>query len=338
MKECPAYSIIMPIYNVEKYVDEAIASILSQDYEDFELIIVNDGSKDTSLSIAQKYASHDARIIIIDQCNQGLGAARNVGVQSARGDYIYFFDGDDILEPDALSTCIDHIQRDGFDLIVFSGGVFPSLPELKVKYRCYQKPDLLTSMNGQELYSILDKYGAYSPSACLYIFAKKLWIDHDLRFDEGVLHEDHAFTARVFCYSRKTISLKKKFFRRRVRNNSITTSPYTVSNIHGYIQAAVSIGKLKKDELISSKTCCMLNKRQFALLKIGAHIAEDIGEVEFFSDRVRQKICILELLRIDPLLIFYTRANHLYMSLRILRWSFLKRYQRYKKVNDFGKN
>ena len=93
----PILSIIFPVYNVEAYLNESLSSILSQDFKDFELIAVNDGSTDNSLSILERYQSLDARLRIISQENKGLSSARNLGLKNARGKYIGFVDSDDMI-------------------------------------------------------------------------------------------------------------------------------------------------------------------------------------------------------------------------------------------------
>jgi glycosyltransferase involved in cell wall biosynthesis len=99
----PLISIIVPVYNVEKYLEECLDSILSQSFADFELICVDDGSTDGSPEILRKYADRDDRIKIIAQANRGSGAARNAGMEAARGDYIVFIDSDDFIEPELLA-------------------------------------------------------------------------------------------------------------------------------------------------------------------------------------------------------------------------------------------
>ena len=90
----PKVSIIIPVYNVEDYLDEAMQSLLTQSFSDFEIIAVNDGSTDGSLSILERYASKDKRITVISQSNQGQSAARNVALRHSSGNYIYFMDSD----------------------------------------------------------------------------------------------------------------------------------------------------------------------------------------------------------------------------------------------------
>lgn len=119
-KANPAFSIIMPVYNVEKYVAQAIESVLSQSYRDFELIIVNDCSPDNSLSICENYAEKDKRIRIISLSqNGGLSNARNVGMQSMRGDYVLFLDSDDWWEPSLLETVSQVIEKTHPEMVFF---------------------------------------------------------------------------------------------------------------------------------------------------------------------------------------------------------------------------
>lgn len=95
-------SVIIPVYNVEKYLESCLESIKSQTFTDYELILINDGSTDESVAIMRRYAKTDARIRIISQSNRGVSAARNLGLSVAEGDYVLFVDSDDTILPDAL--------------------------------------------------------------------------------------------------------------------------------------------------------------------------------------------------------------------------------------------
>ena len=109
----------MPVYNTERYLDRGIQSVLNQTFQDWELILVNDGSTDGSLAICEKYAAADARITIISQENQGAGAARNAGIDVAQGTYIAFPDSDDWLEPTAYEICMNKLDQCPVDLLLF---------------------------------------------------------------------------------------------------------------------------------------------------------------------------------------------------------------------------
>ena len=117
-------SIIIPIYNVEKYLQECIESVLQQSLQDIEIICVNDGSTDNSGVILEKFAETDKRILVINQENKGVSAARNTGLRCAKGKYIYFLDSDDYLAPDALELLSSDMDARNLDLLLFNAKVF----------------------------------------------------------------------------------------------------------------------------------------------------------------------------------------------------------------------
>ena len=116
----PKVSVIIPVYNVEKYLGECLDSVLRQTLEDIEIICVDDGSTDGSAKMLAEYAAKDPRIRIITQANAGLSAARNVGMDAATGKYIYFLDSDDYIKDDAMEKCFSICERDGLDQLVFN--------------------------------------------------------------------------------------------------------------------------------------------------------------------------------------------------------------------------
>lgn len=117
-------SVIIPVYNVERYLREAIFSIINQSLNEIEIIIVNDGSTDSSFNIIKEFASKDQRIQIISNPNQGLSIARNLGIYRAIGEYIYFFDSDDLLDKDALRKCYNKCQSETLDFLFFDADAF----------------------------------------------------------------------------------------------------------------------------------------------------------------------------------------------------------------------
>ena len=110
-------SIIVPIYNSEKYLERCINSILNQTYTNFELILINDGSKDSSLKICRKYASKDNRIVVIDKENEGVSIARNMGIQRAKGELISFVDADDYIEKTFLEDMLNIMSKYNVDYV-----------------------------------------------------------------------------------------------------------------------------------------------------------------------------------------------------------------------------
>lgn len=114
-------SIIIPVFNIEKYLSKCLESILNQPFKDFEIICVNDGSSDGSLGILQKYKQKDERVVIIDKANEGSGVARNTALAIARGEYVFFVDGDDWLEGNSISRMIAEADRLDTDILIFGG-------------------------------------------------------------------------------------------------------------------------------------------------------------------------------------------------------------------------
>ena len=119
-KRAPKISVVIPVYNVEKYLHTCLDSVLNQTFSDWEAICVNDGSTDLCPQILEKYARRDKRIRIISQKNRGLSMARNAGIARARGDYILFLDSDDFIHPQTMEIAISQIMANNADLFLFS--------------------------------------------------------------------------------------------------------------------------------------------------------------------------------------------------------------------------
>lgn len=116
----PKISIIIPVYNVEKYLEKCLDSVVNQTFKDFEVICINDGSTDNSLNILKRYAAKDSRFRIIDKENEGVSKARNIGIETAQGDYIQFIDSDDWIEPNCLELVYEKISQTDSDMVIFS--------------------------------------------------------------------------------------------------------------------------------------------------------------------------------------------------------------------------
>jgi len=176
--DCPrpvAVSVVIPVYNVEKYLDETIQSVLDQELQDFEIILVNDGSSDSSAEICRKYASLDARIYFFDQENSGVSVARNNGLIHANGEYVYFLDSDDTIERTFLSASLAIAKQQNFDLLILGEPYCSRAPRLTAVPTC----GLLTKK------TLLDTYP-------------------HIRFPEGIQPcEDGLFSHRLFLMTDK---------------------------------------------------------------------------------------------------------------------------------------
>lgn len=312
----PPLSIVMPVYNVERYIAQAIRSILLQTWRNFELLVVDDGSTDDSVAILSSACGHDPRVRILAQNNLGLSAARNLGLRCSRGEFVYFFDSDDILDIDAIRVCMEEIDKKNLDLVAFSGSVFPDNIAHKALAATYSKPDILEPQTGAALLATLESASAFSPSPCLYVFSHSLASLSELRFDEGFLHEDEGFTPVLFCLSRRAVSLSMPLFQRRMRANSITTSPPSPRNIAGLIRASRKLfdfarehgGKLPKSAKLA------LRRRLRVLLRSALVKGVELADPPDFVELVRDSFSLRELVTVDAVIAAYVAlgpARHL---------------------------
>lgn len=216
----PAISVIVPVYNVERYLAACLDSIRAQTLDDFEVICVNDGSPDRSGEILELYAALDSRFRVLTIENQGVSHARNTGIDAALGTYLCFVDSDDLLEPEALATVVDAFEKNGGDVIKYSAEAFPA------SFSNYWIDSTLSVgegvFRGYSSEVIFDEHsrpfpwnGAYRTS-----FIK----ERGIRFPEDLsLGEDQVFSFATLCRSRATQLIPKQLYRYRLsRKDSLT--------------------------------------------------------------------------------------------------------------------
>lgn len=280
-------------------------SILNQSWQDFELIIIDDGSSDRSSMIVEALCRIDHRIVIVTQSQKGQSAARNCGLKVARGAYIYFFDSDDLLQPNALEICFHYAKNDQLDLVTFSGTAFDSLSHSVVESTEFKKPNILNPMNGQDLFVELSKRRSFSVSCCLYFFSRSLIESASLKFDEGFVHEDEAFTTILYCSARRAIALEAHLFSRRIRVGSTMTKARGLVNVAGCLKAVSSIAEYltKNGKNISFECQKILRHRQKTVLRQATINAFLCGASFRLLHMVINNFRGTEILRIDPLFI-----------------------------------
>ncbi len=227
-------SIIIPVYNVEKYLEECLDSIWNQyDMQDIstEIIAVNDGSTDNSLAILQNAKRKHSCLQIISQKNCGLGAARNLGIQRAQGKYIYFLDADDCLTDDAINKCYKISEKNNLDVLLFDAYVFGERKEeLGIKNDIYMRKDVIGNYSNIMCgIDFLKKYypTAYNPSACMVFIKRDFLSKNEIIFPEGIYHEDIAFHNKLLLYADRVQYVSDCLYKRRYRVDSIVTAKPT---------------------------------------------------------------------------------------------------------------
>lgn len=211
-------SIIVPVYKVEMYLCKCIHSILNQTYENFELILIDDGSPDSCPEICDEYAKKDQRILVIHQENSGLSVARNMGLKRAKGEYILFVDSDDYIELDACENLIDLAEKYNVDIVTgraqrIEKNNITVMKNYNTNNRIFSGSDYLKKQFQSKLYHV---------AACFNLYNRKFLIQNDLYFIAGIYHEDDEWTPRVFLKATRVISSECYFYNYFIRNGSIT--------------------------------------------------------------------------------------------------------------------
>lgn len=216
------FSILIPVYNVEAYLDDCLQSVLAQTLSDFEVVAVDDGSTDGSGDILSRYktafAQRDIPYTLIRQENQGLGDARNTALDNATGEYVLFLDSDDQLQPNALEI-IDS-RLDGEDLLCFNGQRF--FEETGIR----EEPEPMLAegpLSGWEYYNrhALEPRRFAFVCVVLRCYRRQFLFDEQLSFDSCVYHEDNLFTPLVCQHARKVSVIPDALYVYRVRPGSI---------------------------------------------------------------------------------------------------------------------
>jgi len=180
----PKISVVVPVYNVEDFLEPCLDSLVAQTVDDFEVVLVDDGSTDGSVAIAEQYAGRDGRFKIVSQENGGLSRARNAGMAVAEGEYLAFLDSDDVLPPNAYALLLGALEKTGSD---FATGNVHRL----TRFGTVQSPFLARAFAETRLKTHVTKYRPLIADRTAWnkLWRRSLWDRHGFRFPEG----------RLFC-------------------------------------------------------------------------------------------------------------------------------------------
>ncbi len=233
-------SIIVPVYNVEKYLRECLDSLIGQTLKDIEIITINDGSPDNSLQILEEYATKDPRVKIINQENAGLSAARNRGLSEASGEYVAFIDSDDWVDADFCERLYNAAQKDEAD-IAAGGVVLYKNPQKSKKHISYQKNCVYKGIK-EKYYKLL--FGAAHCYVCNKIYRREALIKSGIVFPEGKVYEDMHWSPRVVCELGKAVVVGGVSYFYRQNMSSITNvTPYSEKMRKDYRDAREALVK-----------------------------------------------------------------------------------------------
>ena len=252
----PKISVIMPMYNCEEYVRLAIGTLLEQTFKDFEAILIDDGSTDRTLEIAKSFSDPRIKIIELEKNIggiEGVGTVRNIGLEHARGEFIYFMDSDDALLPDGLTYMLDAAERSGADVVIclkffkVEDDGFDSLEQTKmipsgINARGFVESDLEARiMHGY--------YDQLPTLVFMHLYRRTLLIDNNIRFDSILIGEDVVFNTQVLCTTPKIFKVDKPFYVYRLRSKSMShlnemTIDEFVKRIRSFLRITVALNDI----------------------------------------------------------------------------------------------
>lgn len=228
----PKISVIIPVYNVEKYLDECLSSACIQAPCDIEILCINDSSIDGSQSILDKWQNKDSRVKVLQHDrNLGLSEARNTGLRNAQGEYVLFLDSDDMFAPNIYRMVLKYMST-GIDTLWFNASCLFEFQSIASRFdnfiRWYDVPEIYIQKNsGKKMFTdaVLNRH--YRAPVYLYCSRRDFLEFSGLSFYPGILHEDELWTVELFMKCKAMTHIKDKLYVRRFREDSIVTGKYS---------------------------------------------------------------------------------------------------------------
>lgn len=208
-------SVIIPVYNVECYLDKCIQSVLSQNFLEYEVILVDDGSTDESGKICDEYSQKYSQIRVIHQKNKGLGGARNTGIEAACGDYLLFIDSDDSIKENMFSFLYNTAFENGSDIVLFGMDYIDEDDRIIETRRPFN--DGIRNIDSDERMSIF----SVDPYAWNKFYRRELFIKNNIRYPEKIWYEDLCVTPKIILCADKLTLTDRVFYNYLQRKNSI---------------------------------------------------------------------------------------------------------------------
>lgn len=227
-------SVIVPVYNVEEYLSQCLESLLSQDFKDYEIILVNDGSTDGSLQLCYKYSEVHSQILLVDKKNGGLSDARNAGIEKAEGEYITFIDSDDYIRSNNyFSTVVNYLNTHDVDVITMPFAYcYDNVLSENSKF--FANRDL-SALNIVNAYEFLIKSGSFLVSACTKFLKRVFLLENNLFFEKGLLSEDNEWFFRVLRASTTFGNIDESFYVYRQNRVGSITDSISIKNINALL-------------------------------------------------------------------------------------------------------
>lgn len=212
------FSIIIPVYNVEQYIEKCISSVCAQTFSDFEVVVVNDETPDQSMKIAEQILQNsNVDYKIINQKNKGLGGARNTGIENSDGEFLFFLDSDDYLSKESLLELYAFVQEKQYDYVLFNACIVDE--EQKVLGHIFYQYDAAIDLQEKKRQLLLCTHAAWNK-----LYKRELFTGTNIRYPEKLLYEDLATTGKLLLEAQKIGYIEKELYYYVKRKDSITST------------------------------------------------------------------------------------------------------------------
>ncbi|WP_338587251.1 glycosyltransferase [Clostridium baratii] len=281
-------SIIVPVYNVEKYLDKCIISIINQTYKNLEIILVDDGSKDKSGKKCDEWAAKDHRIRVIHKKNGGLSDARNIGIDNCKGKYISFIDSDDFIATEYIEILYKNIKEMKCDISICNPYYYYEDKINKIVERYKIKEDKIVD-NSLNMTIDLMYQKHFDTSAWGKLYETRLFKQNKIYYPKGKLYEDIVTTYKVFMKSKKIIFINKNLYYYRQRSNSIMSSKFNPREMDYVTNSEIMMNDLSKINLeIKKAAISRFLSTNFAIYRKIPNDQEFYKEVKFIKGNIKK--------------------------------------------------
>ena len=303
------FSIIIPVYNIQDFVEIAVRSIINQDYRNYEVIMVDDGSSDNSGDLCDKLVTKFQNLKVIHKENGGLSDARNVGIKNARGKYIIFLDGDDGLADDALVNLAMIITKENPDIIINRRASFIDFVENYQECKYYFNKDRLNQLTPARQYRCIQKYKDCWLGAWLFVIKRTFVLDNNLFFYKGILHEDEEWVPRVFFAGGKLGFNNNLLYLYRINREGGITATYNIKREFDLLKIIeLLLQEFNTQKYSDDVRCCIRQRTQGIYFKV-------VHELKYYRDDADYVNLVCEIEKKSNVLRYARKYNHV-----ILKW------------------
>ena len=227
MTDNPLVSVVVPVYNVEKYLDRCVQSVVNQTYENLEIILVDDGSTDKSAPMCDSWAKADSRVKVVHKKNSGLGMARNTGLESACGKYIFFFDSDDYVNVETVEKCVATAEKNNSEVVIYGlCDVYDDGKTSEKEIVTYKTVYVGDEVKNEVLPGMFTYSMGFGISSCgkMYSLSKIKELNLKFKSEKEIISEDAYFILELFSHINNVSIIKESLYYYYKRSNSLTHS------------------------------------------------------------------------------------------------------------------